>query len=270
LCATRDSFPAYNPPTKCELAVNGATDLGTILYNHYQDSLNNVFEDSYLRKCLKIAGRETFTVSDSSSEYHYTLYYYDQAGNLVKTVPQITFPDITLDSLVQLLKDKPITSLSIRSNLPIEFTKDNRPQSGLSVELQNVYNPVLKGNSVDSFDLNVQKDMLIAEEEINILKSRIEEQRQTEQLFQKQKREAQRQYDSIYQAIQSPDLATKEKAMKDVQSAKTHLAQFQNHTYNPTTTLKIAQDKLNFLRSKQRIYKLQTVSGFMEYFIIKE
>jgi RHS repeat-associated protein len=87
LCATRDSFPAYNPPTKCELAVTGATDLGTILYNHYQDSLRNVFEDNYLRKCLKIAGRETFTVSDSSSEYHYTLYYYDQAGNLVKTVP---------------------------------------------------------------------------------------------------------------------------------------------------------------------------------------
>ncbi|MBN8785275.1 MAG: hypothetical protein J0G98_19605 [Terrimonas ferruginea] len=30
---------------------------------------------------------ETFTASYLPKEYHYTLYYYDQAGNLVKTVP---------------------------------------------------------------------------------------------------------------------------------------------------------------------------------------
>ena len=77
---------------------------------------------------------------------------------------------------------------------------------------------------MDSVDLNVQKDMLVAEEEINMLKSKMTEQRQMESSFQKQKREAQRVYDSIYQSIQSPDLATKEKAMKDVQSAKSHLA----------------------------------------------
>ena len=181
---------------------------------------------------------------------------------------QLYFSEITLDSLLQKIKDKPITTLSIRSNLPVEFTKDNRPQSGLSVELQNVYNPVLKGNSVDSVDINIQKDLLVAEEEINILKSKIAEQVQVEELFQKQKREAQQNYDSIYQAIQSPDLATKEKAIKEVQAAKSHLAQFQNHTYNPMNTLKIAQEKLSFLKSKQHIYKQQTVSGFMEFFTI--
>ena len=117
---------------------------------------------------------------------------------------QILFYEITLDSLLHITKDKPITSLSIRSNLSIEFSKDNRPQSGLGVELQNVYNPVLKGNSVDSVDMNVQKDILIAEEEINIVKSKIAEQRQVEESFQKQKREARHIYDSIYQSIQSP------------------------------------------------------------------
>lgn len=30
---------------------------------------------------------ESFTVTQPMSEFHYTLYYYDQAGNLVKTVP---------------------------------------------------------------------------------------------------------------------------------------------------------------------------------------
>ena len=30
---------------------------------------------------------ERFTVTHTENEYHYTLYYYDQAGNLLKTVP---------------------------------------------------------------------------------------------------------------------------------------------------------------------------------------
>ena len=52
--------------------------------------------------------------------------------------------------------------------------------------------------------MNVQKDILIADEEINIVKSKIAEQRQVEESFQKQKREARNIYDSIYQSIQSP------------------------------------------------------------------
>ncbi len=72
--------------------------------------------------------------------------------------------------------------------------------------------------------------MLVAAKEINILKSRIAEQLQVEEIFQKQKKEAQQNYNSIHQSIQSPDWATKEKAIKDVQAAKSHLAQFQNHT----------------------------------------
>ncbi|MCP9752451.1 RHS repeat domain-containing protein [Ferruginibacter sp. HRS2-29] len=87
LCATPDSLPAFNPPSKCDLAINGATALATDLYNAYRDSLVSSFEDRYLKKCTNVFNRETFTVTDSTSEYHYTLYYYDQAGNLVKTVP---------------------------------------------------------------------------------------------------------------------------------------------------------------------------------------
>lgn len=44
---------------------------------------------AYMRQnCLNnLAGRETFTVKYTSNEFLYTLYYYDQAGNLIKTVP---------------------------------------------------------------------------------------------------------------------------------------------------------------------------------------
>ncbi|MDB5202924.1 MAG: hypothetical protein JWQ27_2333, partial [Ferruginibacter sp.] len=60
---------------------------GTLLYNAYRDSLVNSFNDRYLEKCLAARYNESFTVSAPVSEFHYTLYYYDQAGNLVKTVP---------------------------------------------------------------------------------------------------------------------------------------------------------------------------------------
>ena len=46
------------------------------------------FAEAYRTNCFAgIETRETFTVGYELDEYHYTLYYYDQAGNLVKTVP---------------------------------------------------------------------------------------------------------------------------------------------------------------------------------------
>jgi YD repeat-containing protein len=42
---------------------------------------------SYTRDCLNLADRETFTASLSERTYQYTLFYFDRAGNLVRTVP---------------------------------------------------------------------------------------------------------------------------------------------------------------------------------------
>lgn len=63
--------------------VNTATEI----YNAYVDSLRDDFNQSYLNSCFRAAGTEVFTMTHGLSEYHYTLYYYDQAGNLVKTIP---------------------------------------------------------------------------------------------------------------------------------------------------------------------------------------
>ncbi|HXC05493.1 MAG TPA: hypothetical protein VNZ86_12115, partial [Bacteroidia bacterium] len=54
-------------------------------YNHYVDSLKAALGDLYNRHCL--AAVETFTDSYQDKEFHFTLYYYDQAGNLIRTVP---------------------------------------------------------------------------------------------------------------------------------------------------------------------------------------
>jgi RHS repeat-associated protein len=63
-----------------------AVSKGTELYKTYTDSLTGAFERNYTEKCLQAYRYESFTVTYTKREYHYTLYYYDQAGNLIRTV----------------------------------------------------------------------------------------------------------------------------------------------------------------------------------------
>jgi RHS repeat-associated protein len=55
-------------------------------YRQYIDSISYAFLDAYYSFCTS-SPTETFTGTYANNEYHYTLYYYDRAGNLVKTVP---------------------------------------------------------------------------------------------------------------------------------------------------------------------------------------
>jgi RHS repeat-associated protein len=57
-------------------------------YNLYIEKTKDDFDKAYLEKCLAVQELESFTVeAPTEREYHYTLYYYDQSGNLVQTVP---------------------------------------------------------------------------------------------------------------------------------------------------------------------------------------
>uniref|UniRef100_UPI0031DA91BA RHS repeat protein n=1 Tax=Chitinophaga sp. TaxID=1869181 RepID=UPI0031DA91BA len=71
----------------CTDAENYAIMNGTDQYNAYIDSLSGNFAKEYLDTALAGGQREIFTLTYTSSEYHYTLYYYDQAGDLIKTIP---------------------------------------------------------------------------------------------------------------------------------------------------------------------------------------
>jgi RHS repeat-associated protein len=61
--------------------------VSTTLVQYQTDSLAGVFDQLYYKKALGAGALESFNLIKRPSEYHYTLYYYDQAGNLVKTVP---------------------------------------------------------------------------------------------------------------------------------------------------------------------------------------
>lgn len=54
-------------------------------YDLYITQVRINFRNSYISKCL--SNQASAMVSGTQYEYHYTLYYYDQSGNLVKTIP---------------------------------------------------------------------------------------------------------------------------------------------------------------------------------------
>ena len=74
-------------------------------YNTYLAQLADDFGLKYTDKCLEAKATEQFSVKHATSEYHYTLYYYDQAGNLVKTVPPAGVDNHSSGGLLQFIAD---------------------------------------------------------------------------------------------------------------------------------------------------------------------
>ncbi|SDH43115.1 RHS repeat-associated core domain-containing protein [Chitinophaga filiformis] len=89
LCGNSNAiFRGYTDSTNnCSDNEYFAVSKGTELYNAYVDSLKTSFGNTYADSCMQAGQKEAYTLTYNISEYHYTLYYYDQAGNLVKTVP---------------------------------------------------------------------------------------------------------------------------------------------------------------------------------------
>ena len=62
-----------------------AAEQALIAYRDMRRKYLANLSNSYTEQCFPVA--ENFTVTYESQEHHYTLFYYDQAGNLVQTVP---------------------------------------------------------------------------------------------------------------------------------------------------------------------------------------
>ena len=54
-------------------------------YTVYIDSVRTAFRNGFMAKCINVEPK--LTMNAKLYEYHYTLYYYDQSGSLVKTIP---------------------------------------------------------------------------------------------------------------------------------------------------------------------------------------
>ena len=79
-------FPYVGFSNPCaDLVENMAYSNAAAAYEQYLDAQLNEFRSNYVDHCM--GALESMTKAYDLKEYHYTLYYYDQAGNLIKTVP---------------------------------------------------------------------------------------------------------------------------------------------------------------------------------------
>ena len=91
VCPPMAMIPTNLEPVYPEEDCQGEIDFITAAYASaaYQEHINGILADfkrDYINKALSTVV-ETFDVSYKDKEYQYTLYYYDQAGNLKQTVP---------------------------------------------------------------------------------------------------------------------------------------------------------------------------------------
>ncbi|NLR81200.1 RHS repeat-associated core domain-containing protein [Chitinophaga eiseniae] len=121
-----NAMPVYDedpltPVTSCADSLAMADNIANIIYNAIVDSVANDFNNSYINTALD--ARERFAVTHSSAEYHYTLYYYDQAGNLVKTIPPAGVVKDRSDDWLRRVKAarEQGVALTVQHRLPTEY-----------------------------------------------------------------------------------------------------------------------------------------------------
>ena len=86
LCNELPFQPAVIDSAAClDNGLQVAVGNGMAAYAAYIDSLRDAFQASYINTCKLAQANATLTAKQQT--YHYTLYYYDQADNLVRTIP---------------------------------------------------------------------------------------------------------------------------------------------------------------------------------------
>ena len=87
ICPISDEIP-LNDPCNTAQSNSDAAYQNAVSENRAIDSLLAIILNNYTNKCLlKLDLYEQMTAAYILNEYQYSLYYYDQAGNLIKTVP---------------------------------------------------------------------------------------------------------------------------------------------------------------------------------------
>jgi len=92
-------------------------------YNQYIDSLTTFISNAYTQHCLHAF--ESYTAKYADKEYHFTLYYYDQAGNLIKTVPPEGVEKLNIHSYLDATEQKILADRS--NNTQTVFTQHRLP-----------------------------------------------------------------------------------------------------------------------------------------------
>lgn len=129
----------------CRAVQTQATFIAQWLFQQRRDSVIANFDSLYKSKCMGAKYAEQFYATYQPKEYHYTLYFYDQAGNLVKTMPPAAvkpnYSIVYLDSVNNLrninqdknnYKNNDLLSTHYRYNSLNQVTIQKAPDAGIS------------------------------------------------------------------------------------------------------------------------------------------
>lgn len=105
----------------------------------YIDSVRTAFRNAYMGKCMNVLA--TLTMNAKLYEYHYTLYYYDQSGNLVKTIPPQGVELLTDAQVAQVQNNRLNTNGYCYSNAPELVFNANI----ITMPREYSYDPVVNG-----------------------------------------------------------------------------------------------------------------------------
>lgn len=94
----------YKQPTCTQNYENIAKATAQRVFTEYIQGIRQDFKNNYIAKCL--ASSEKLSMTSSKREYHNTLYYYDQAGNLIKTVPPAGVTRLSDDQIDDVANDR--------------------------------------------------------------------------------------------------------------------------------------------------------------------
>lgn len=175
-----------------------------------------------------------------------------------RILKELAFQGISIDSLHQLTTGKAITVLKLQTALPIGYVKDNAPQMGTSVSLENVYNPTFTSTDIDSIDVATEK-------ELNLLQLQLREEAQKQNGYVQQRQKAFESLSAVQQALNSTDMAEREKAIKEYEKVKRIYEDFEN-PFDNRPALNI---RLQYLQSRLHIKKSQAISGYLAFIEIQ-
>ena len=117
-------------------------------------------------------------------------------------------------------------------------------------------------------DLSIAKEIELTKQELFNNEAQLKIYHMQQSQYEEQKKEAFAKYAEVRENINSSDLATRERAMKDLPLAKSKYESFSQIKSIPVNQISAINIKLNFLKSKLYVKKSQSINGFISYFII--
>lgn len=132
------SFPPdRNPCVKYKMDLAKAN--ATLAYQQYVNQLTTDFVKLYNEKCLR--AKETFLRDYTESEFQHTLSYYDQAGNLIRTIPPA---GIDMDLFNSITSISSATEIAIQQDRAFNTNKVTTNHNMATTYLYNSLNQLVR------------------------------------------------------------------------------------------------------------------------------